>query len=160
MAEGRMEHLKTPKSYRDTEVPVNRTVNGLERLLQEFGCESRAVTTAHHDGEALVAAEFSYRKRLYRIRLSLGRDPKAQRQRMRMLYWYVKALLEAVLFGVVSAEEALLPYAAISDGQGGVTTVARATLPMLEAGGSAVDPTALFEALRPRPALPAPRDGQ
>jgi len=112
---------------------------------------------ARRGDEAIAEIGFGYRERMYRIRLRLGTDPKDHRQRMRVLFWYVKAMLEAVAFGVVPAEEALLPYAELPDGFGGRTTVGKVltsgdigNLPQLNPEG--------LMALLGTKALPAPKE--
>jgi len=153
MAE-RQTHLKTPQSYRDTDVPVQRSIGQIEGVLQQFGADATSVTIARKADDALAQVRFSYDGRMHSVGLVLGADPKGQRQSMRMLFWYVKATLEAVLFGVLTAEEALLPFAEITDGYGGRTTVGKA----LTAPGVALPMTmdGIFGMVGVK-ALPAPR---
>lgn len=152
--------LRTPKSYRETDVPVQRSIGHIEGLLEQFGCEPTSVEIVRVRGSAICRIRFGYAApgsgdRSYAITLGLGDDPKDHRQRMRMLFWYIKATLEADRFGVVSIEEAMLPFAEITDGSGQRTTVARALL------GEHVElplaaPDELLHRLHAK-ALPAPR---
>ena len=121
----RQTRLKTPASYRDTEVPVQRSIAQIESILNQFGADATSVAIARKADDAIAQVRFSYNGRIYSVGLALGADPKGQRQAMRMLFWYTKATFEAVLFGVLSAEEALLPFAEIADGYGGRTTVGK-----------------------------------
>ena len=147
--------LKTPASYKDTQVPIQRSVGHIESVLAQFGCEATSTAIARRGEEALCEIRFAYANRTYSIRLCLGEDPQQHRQRMRLLFWYVKATLEAVVFEVVTAEEALLPYAEIVDGAGRRTTVARLLgdrFPALPEASA----EAILGAVSGRRALPAP----
>ena len=117
--------LKTPDSYRDTDVPVLRSQANIESVLRQFGAEATAVSTVRRGDEAIGEVAFVHGGQTYRLRLAMGDKPQEHRQRMRVLFWYVKATLEAVTFGVVSLREAMLPYAEIADGYGGRTTVGK-----------------------------------
>jgi len=150
--------LKTPDSYRDTSVPTQRSLGHIRDILRQFGVETQGVSTAEDADQAITEIKFVYEERTYSITLLLGVDPKDQRQKLRVIYWHIKALLEAIAFGVVSAEEALLPYAEISDGAGGRTTVGKA----LSAGRAGelprMNPGGVMEALGGGlKALPVPR---
>ena len=83
---------------------------------------------------------------------------------MRVLVWYTKATLEAVVFGLLSAEEALLPFAEIRGASGQHTTVGRALLAAFDEPTIALPRVSPEEMLRvlgakavPMKALPAPR---
>lgn len=145
--------LRTPDSYRDTSVPVHRSVTQIESLLTQFGAEATSVSIARRGEQAVAEIRFAHGQSVYQMHLDLGKDPKDHRQRMRVLCWYTKATLEAVTFGVLTAEEALLPYAEIRDSSGKRTTVARA---LLGSGGSLplVGVEEMLEQLQVR-ALPA-----
>ncbi len=118
--------LKTPESYRDTSVSVQRSIASLESILDQFGCEATSIAIVRRGERAGAEVRFVYGKQTYSVKIDLGVDPKEHRQKMRVLYWGVKAMLEMVAFGVVTAEEVLLPFAEITDGAGGRTTVGRA----------------------------------
>ena len=152
----RQVRLRRPESYRDTQVPVQRSVGHIESVLAQFGAEATSVAIARRGEEALAEVRFLYDRRSYSVKLDLGEDPRDHRQRMRMLFWLVKASLEAVLFGVVSAEEALLPYAEISAGGGGRTTVGRVLLGVGAEQLPRLTPDGLIATLR---GLPAPARG-
>ncbi len=118
--------LKTPESYRETSVPVTRSIASLESILEQFGCETTSTAMVRHGKQVGAEVRFVYEGQTYSVWIDLGEDPKDHRQKMRVLYWGVKAMLEMVAFGVVTAEEVLLPFAEITDGKGGRTTVGRA----------------------------------
>lgn len=158
----RQEHLRRPKSYKDTSVPVDRSAAHIEALLGEFGAEATSLNKMRKGEEAAVELRFYYNGILYCIRVPLGKTPQEQRQRMRVLVWFTKATLEAVVFGLLSAEEALLAYAEITDGRGHRTTVGRAVNAALDKGAIGlprVSPDELFQLVGAK-ALPAPgKDG-
>ena len=147
--------LRTPDSYRDTSVPVHRSITQIESLLQQFGAEATSASMARRGEDAVAEIRFAHNDTVYQMRLQLGSDPKDHRQRLRVLFWYTKATLEAVTFGVLTAEEALLPYAEIRDSAGRRTTVAKA---LLGSTGSLpfVGAEEMLEALNMK-RLPAPR---
>jgi len=156
MTRERTERLKTPDSYRDTAVPTQRSLSNIRDILRQFGVEAQGVSTAERGEDAVAEIKFVYQGRTYSISLRLGVEPKEQRQRLRVLYWHIKALLEAVAFGVLSAEEALLPYAEIPNGAGGRTTVGRALTSGIAGDLPRMDPDGIMGALGVK-ALPAPR---
>jgi len=160
----RQERLRTPKSYRDTSVPVDRSAAHIEALLTDFGAEATSLTKMRHGDQARVELRFIYHGIMYAIQVPLGGEPREHRQRMRALVWFTKASLEAVVFGLLSAEEALLPYAEIRAASGHRTTVGRALLAAFDKPTIAlprVSPEEMLSVLGakavPMKALPAPR---
>lgn len=162
----RQERLRTPKSYRDTSVPVDRSAAHIEALLTDFGAEATSVAKLRRGEEARVELRFIYNGVVYAIHVGLGKSLQEQRQRMRALVWYTKATLEAVVFGLLKAEEALLPFAEIRAESGRRTTVGRALLAAFDKptiGLPRVSPEEMLNVLGakvvPVKALPAPGKG-
>lgn len=161
----RQERLRRPKSYRGTSVPVDRSAAHIEALLTEFGAEATSLTKMRRGEQARVELRFIYHGIMYVIGVPLGEQPQEHRQRMRALVWFTKATLEAVVFGLLSAEEALLPFAEIRGASGHRTTIGRALLAAFDKptiGLPRVSPEEMLSVLGATglPALPAPgKDG-
>lgn len=131
----------------NTSVPVSRSRDEIQRIVERYGAEAFGYLTA--PGGAMI--EFAIRGRRYRFLLPLpdaadkrftqtptGRSrtsegartehDKAVRQAWRALALYVKAQLEAVEAGIVSFEVAFLPYVVLPSGR----TVADDVAPLVE----------------------------
>ena len=88
---------------------------------------------------------------VYRIEVhALTPDDQGERQASRMLYWWMKAKIETIKFGLADFDTEMMPYQLIS-GEHGSQTVAEAVLPQLRAGATDIDPF--------QPALPALSSG-
>jgi hypothetical protein len=81
-----------------------------------------------------------------KVKLPTDREARGrgERQIWRLVYWWLKAQFEAADAGLVSLEEAFLPWMELPDGStayeamvkvGGLAKVAAGTLPQLTAGG-------------------------
>lgn len=131
-----------------TEVSEGRSKEELERTLMRFGAEE----FIYGRNATGIMIGFRYEGRAYRISVPMpGRDDecithtptgyeraqgtaekewaKECRRRWRVLCAYIKALVVGVEEGVLTWEEALLPYALLETGQ----TVAEQILPQMEA---------------------------
>jgi hypothetical protein len=126
----------TGKYATATEVPADRSRAEIEKTLLRYGADSFAY--GMKQGKASV--QFEVRRRLCRFILAMP-DPKsreftltptgktrapnaaleayeqATRQRWRALLLLVKATLEAVESGIVSFEDAFLPYTVLPSGK-------------------------------------------
>ncbi len=138
--------------YRDTEVSVDKSQAEVRSLLKRYDVEDTQFTTRRGGLFTLVYAKPQALGHLnvYRHEVqALTDDPRGERQAMRMMYWWMKAKLETIEFGIADFETEFLPYQLIAGDEGEVT-LAEKILPQLRAGGTDTDPF--------RPALPAPRD--
>lgn len=138
--------------YRGTEVTVDKSQAEVRSLLKGYDIEDMQFTTRRGGLFTLIYARPQELGHLnvYRHEVqSLTDDSQGERQAMRMMYWWMKAKLETVKFGIADFETEFLPYQLIS-GEEGEVTLAEKVLPQLRAGGTDVEPF--------RPALPAPRD--
>jgi len=98
-------------------------------LLAKYGITETRFT--NYGGHAYV--EFILPKEGWPVRLNIPinlQDPKATNSRWRMLFWYLKAKLEAMKFGITDFKTEWLPFIAIGD-----HTVAEGLLPELERRG-------------------------
>ena len=155
--------------YEATTVPIEKTQRALETILRKHGATKTRYT--HLVSESIVefarpnketGGEIPYRMKVHppdRLRKresTVAGIARLERQTWRMAYWKLKADLEAVEFGLVSFEEALLPLMLIAreNGQG---TVADMLMPRLSAGmlRSSDDP---FGPLRPMLKAPEGQD--
>ena len=124
--------------YEDTAVDTGKTKAQIEKLLKANGVEAVRFTSL----PAVALIEFGKRKdkaspllayRLTlapRIKSSYKRYPekaldKAERQVLRMAYWWLKAKFEAIAFGLVEFEQEMLPYMLMQNQRGDSEVVAK-----------------------------------
>jgi len=120
-----------------TEVPIGRSRDEIERTLTRFGATAQA--WMRDDDRGIVTVAFKRGGQAYRFTVATppltdfeltpshkwSRTPEqakvAQdaevRRRFRSLANYVKAVLDAVETGIIRADEALLPYMMLSEGE-------------------------------------------
>ncbi len=113
------------KSYAHTSVGAGRSKEQIELLLHKVGAvgfrwDSSLPQPLVGDGcgyEQLTAAlSWNDRKIAFRLRIEYT-TPKQQRQNLRALYWYLKAKIEAIEFGIVDLEREFMPYMLAPSGQ-------------------------------------------
>jgi hypothetical protein len=69
-------------------------------------------------GEEILEAGLEWNGREVAFRLKVGyEDDQERKQRLRALYWYLKAKVEAIMFGLVDLEREFLPYLLTADGE-------------------------------------------
>lgn len=120
---------KSKQPYRDTKVTWMETQSYITALLIKYGITETRFT--NYGGHAYL--EFILPKEGWPVRLSIPVDLQDQRgtnARWRMLFWYLKAKLEAMKFGITDFKTEWLPFIAIGD-----KTVAEGLLPELERRG-------------------------
>lgn len=138
--------------YQGTTVSVDETKMQIDMMLKEFGGVSGIRWTESADslkGVALPLLEFIVivnlegveKEMIIRVspvllRKSVGRGYNkrhtyAPEQSMRMLFWWLKARLEAVKFGLESIEQTLLSRIVISLEDGGTSTVGETVIKQL-----------------------------
>lgn len=140
--------MASRKYAEGTEVPISRSREELERVLERFGATAQA--WLRDDELHQIKLAFKRQGKSYRFTVKLvgrkdcrdtptGRwertDKQAQdaadqenRRRFRSLTNYVKALMDAADTGIISSEEALLPFLLLPSG----STVAEAIAPQIE----------------------------
>lgn len=122
-----MNKSKTP--YSNTKVTWLMTQGQLISLLAKYGITDTRFT--NYGGHAYI--EFILPEKRWPIRLSIpidSQDLQRTNVRWRMLYWYLKAKMEAMRFGIANLETEWLPFIAIGD-----KTVAEQLIPELEKRG-------------------------
>lgn len=135
--------------YRNTKVSMDKSQSEVRGMLRKYGVHD-VQNTVRSDG--WISVIFARPDKVghlnvYRIEAqALSIDEQGERQIMRMLYWWVKAKLETISFGIADFETEMLPYQLIA-GDSGHQTVAEAVIPQLSAGATAIDPF--------QPALPS-----
>ncbi len=106
-----------PTTYEGTEVPVYRSRDQIEELLMKVGARGfrwGRLVGEREELEAMIAIDG--RSLAFRLSVNYTTD-KEHRQRMRALYWYLKAKIEAILFGLVDLEQEFLPYLLVKGNQ-------------------------------------------
>ena len=145
--------------YRNTKVSMDKSQSEVRGLLKKYGVHDVQNTVRSGGLLSLIFARPDPVGHLnvYRIEVqALTPDEQGERQASRMLYWWMKAKLETISFGIADFETEMLPYQMIS-GEQGDQTVAEAVLPQLMAGATIIDPfqPALPSGLSDQPALPS-----
>jgi hypothetical protein len=159
----------TLEAYRTTTVPIHESQSDVRELLRRRGATGMQISEAWSGDDSFadlrfgMAADaggfFAYRIRVRvptidqvldqsrRAKVKLPTDREArgrgERQIWRLVYWWLKAQFEAADAGLVSLEEAFLPWMELPNGStayeamvatGGLAKVAAGTLPQLTAG--------------------------
>ena len=157
----------TFEAYRSTTVPVHESqsdVRGLLRARKATGMQISESWVEDHSiadvrfgmpGEAGGFYAYRIRVRVVVTEADLARRPhqrtqtpkevEAQKERQiwRLVYWWLKAQFEAADAGLVSLEEAFLPWMELPDGRttyeamtesGGLAQIASGTVPQLTSG--------------------------
>ena len=138
--------------YRHTKVSVDKSQTDVRQFLRKYEVEDIQFTYRRNAGIQVVFARQDQVGHMnsYRVRSQpLTPDEQGDRQAMRMVFHWLKAMLETIEFGIADFETAMLPYQLVS-GQEGPATVGEIVLDQIQAGGTVIDPF--------RPALPAPRE--
>lgn len=112
-----MSEHRSLHSYAQTNVPPGRSRDVIERLLSRIGVETfRWTNTADAEG-----IEFLWPRpegSPVGFRLVIRFDTPARRaQMLRALFWYLKAKIEAIEFGLLDTEQAFLPHMLTPGGQ-------------------------------------------
>ena len=99
------------KSYKTTTVSVGKSREAIDKLLEKIGAVGfRWSSELNKHRETLEALlEFDGKKLGFRLTVDYE-DERERRQMMRALYWYLKAKVEAIEFGLVDLEREFLPY--------------------------------------------------
>ena len=107
------------RSYANTSVGAGRSKEQIEKLLHKVGAVGfrwdsglpvqRGSDTPLGYEQLTAALSWNDRKLAFRLRIEYA-DQKQQRQNLRALYWYLKAKIEAIEFGIVDLEQEFMPY--------------------------------------------------
>ena len=107
------------QSYAATQVAAGKTKEQIEELLTRVGAvgfrwSSRTILP----GEEVLEAALEWNGREIAFRLAVQfEDDRERKQRLRALYWYLKAKVEAIEFGLVDLEQEFLPSLITSSGE-------------------------------------------
>lgn len=163
----------TLTAYRTTTVPVHESQADVRELLRARKATGMQISESWGGDQAIADVRFAMPGEAggfyaYRIRVrvpamvldevrELARRQKrrqptpaeaqaqGERQIWRLVFWWLKAQFEAADAGLVSLEEAFLPWMELPDGRttyeamtesGGLAQIASGTVPQLTAGGS------------------------
>ncbi len=114
------------KSYAATSVSPGKTKEQIEGLLlrvdatgfrwssQVASGDSYTGTPGYEQLEAML--KWDSKTIGFRLQVDYTNEPQ-RRQRLRALYWYLKAKIEAIQFGLVDLEREFLPYLITSSGK-------------------------------------------
>lgn len=107
------------KSYAHTSVSPGRTKEQIETLLRKIGAVGfrwdTGLLSLKASENACGFEQLAARIRWYgndlafRLRIEYVTE-REQRQNLRALYWYLKAKIEAIEFGIVDLEQEFMPY--------------------------------------------------
>ncbi len=145
-------------AYRDTKVAVDFSQTAVRKLLRKYDVRDVQNTSLH---TGMMVLRFARPGEIgnmdvYSVKVqALTPDAQGERQAARMLYWWMKAMLETVAYGIADFNTAFLPYQLVA-GEQGEQTVAEAVIPQLRSGATDIDPfrPALPSGESSRPALP------
>ena len=150
--------VKKEQPYAQTEVPVERTKAQIERMLLDAGAEAVRITTMA-TGE--VTVEFVLETKVGGIQKKFGvqlKSPLIERERgtkynrfterdqkaeVRMLHWYLKSLLEAAQYGLMSVERIFFSHIMFHLSDGSTATAGEMAAQALIGGNPALLPGAM-----------------
>ena len=146
-------------AYEDTRVSVAQSKAQIEKLLKKFNVKAMRFTTypavatlefVRTQGDVILPYRITVKPKLREFARNAGTElDRAERQVWRVVYWWLKAKLEAVEFGLVEFEQDFLPYLLLET-EKGVSPVAEVFFERL--AGKVALPDDPFKGLRP--ALP------
>ncbi len=158
--------------YTGTPVASERTLSQIQQLLLDYGCEAAQVT---RDAQGRVEIQFAVEVEVQGVRRKIavrveppllavtrGRgynkvttsDPARS---YRLLYWYLKSKLEAISYGLVSAEREFFAQVLVSLPGGESATMGDMAEESLVKGGAMFLPGISLEKL---PQLPRPKPAE
>ena len=123
------------KSYALTSVPPGQSRDHIQKLLEVVGAKGfRWSSSVGYPGHEMLEAALEVEKRLIAFRLQVNfADQREHKQKMRALYWYLKAKVEAIQFGLVDLEREFLPYLLVAGGETVYEQMGGANIKLLEA---------------------------
>lgn len=141
--------------YAGSEVPVERTKAQIERMLLDAGAEAVRITTMasgevtvefvletelsgiHKKFGVQIKSPLIERKKGTRYNRFIERDQKAE---LRMLHWYLKSLLEAAQYGLMSTERIFFSHIMFRLSDGSTATASEMAANALISGSPALMP--------------------
>ena len=112
-----MAERRSLTSYAHTRVSPGQSRDVIEKLLARIGVEAfRWTNTVNAEGIEFMWPRPEGSSVGYRLVIHFG--SQAQRaQMLRALFWYLKAKIEAIEFGLLDTEQAFLPHMLTPGGQ-------------------------------------------
>jgi hypothetical protein len=162
--------------YSGTQVAAERTYSQIQQFLLDSGCEAVQVTRS---AQGDVTIRFGIEVEVGGVRRKIGIEIRpallAQRKRQqgrfgslvtstnesasaRLAYWYIKSKIEAVAFGLVSAEREFFSQIMVALPDGGPGTVGDMAEQSILDGGGVMLP-GIDIGTRPRQLPPGGREG-
>jgi hypothetical protein len=127
-----------PKPYAGTTVPVGRTQQQIEVLIQNHGAVKSHFFKDFEAKELVFAWERKVlvdgRPMIQPLMHRLSFEDLKEVQAYRALFWHLKHKFEAVEFGIVTFEEEFLPYFVVKLPDGVNGTIAEYFVPELRRG--------------------------
>ena len=107
---------KPLRSYRYTDVALHRSREQIETLLAKVGADG--FRWSSFGNREVFEALLGLRGKRIAFRLSIAYSGEQERrQYLRALYWYLKAKVEAIIFGLVDIEREFLPHLLTASGR-------------------------------------------
>lgn len=104
------------RSYATTTVPAHKSRQQAETLLKAVGADG--FVWGSFQGVERMEASLVWKDRRVSFRLIVNyKTDKERNQKLRALYWYLKAKIEAIQFGLVDLEQEFLPYLITGSGR-------------------------------------------
>ena len=104
------------KSYASTSVTAGRTKEQVDELLTKIGAVGFQWSSMGNRETLEALLEWNGKKIAFRLHVDYE-DERERKQRLRALYWYLKAKVEAIQFGLVDLEREFLPYLLTASGK-------------------------------------------
>lgn len=104
-------------SYKGTQVSASASKEDIEGLLLKVGAKGFQWSNTLGEIETLNAL-LDWQDRPVAFRLSVRYTSESERkQKLRVMYWYLKTKIEAIQFGLIDLEEEFLPYLLTKTGE-------------------------------------------
>ena len=104
------------RSYSNTSVTPGATKEQVDKLLAKIGAVGFRWSSMANRETLEAFLEWNGKKIGFRLHVDYE-DERERKQRLRALYWYLKAKVEAIQFGLVDLEREFLPYLLTASGQ-------------------------------------------
>ena len=128
--------------YRDTDVTAARSQEAIRKLLAKHQAEDTQWTYRGHTGVLVSFAKDDPKGHKFAYRLGveyLTKDERGEMQGHRMLYWWMKGILESIEFGIYDFETIMMPFQLVNT-EAGPKILSEVLRPQLAAGGDDIDP--------------------
>ena len=104
------------QSYASTNISAGQTREHIEALLAKVGAIGFRWSSFESKDTLEAGLEWQGRRIAFRLMVEYA-DDRQRKQKMRALFWYLKAKVEAIQFGLVDLEHEFLPYLLTASGR-------------------------------------------